>query len=170
MEFAAIGWGDDRSTVEEKLRTASFSIAGEEGGDVAFRGRVAGYDGEGWAYFAKGHAVKVVFIVRPPPNQVLGTYDGLRSWLVRDYGQTRHEVESYQAPYAAGDGRALEALRAGRAIIASAWKDGPESGRLSASDPGVILRVGSDLTVKLAYEGPGWTKEVARRRISRASG
>src|SRR5690242_8059807 len=91
FSFAGVRWGDSPTVVETKLRAEGFAIAGHDGADVAFRGRVAGYDGEGWIYFASGHAVKALFIVSPPPAQVMGTYDRLRSWVTRQYGSTRHQ-------------------------------------------------------------------------------
>jgi hypothetical protein len=166
LRFAGIVWGDSASTVERKLAAAGFTLAGVDAGDVGFRGRVAGYDGDGWIYFAKRAAVKALFVVRPAPEHLVGTYERMRIVLLREYGQTRHQLASYQAPYARGDGREVEALQGGKLALATAWKDGPDTGDLKADDPGIILRVTRDLKVYLSFEGPGWTAEAARRRAA----
>jgi hypothetical protein len=127
-------------------------------GDIAFHGRIAGHDGTGWVYLARGRAVKATFSIRTDPAQVLGTYDRLRSALVRQYGQTSHGAELFEAPFAQGDGRALEALGAGKGMIATAWRE-------EESDPnvGLVLMIGRDLAVKLSFEGPEWHAEAQRR-------
>jgi hypothetical protein len=164
MQFAGIVWGDTPAAVDTKLRAGGFTPADKDGEDIGFRGSFAGYEGTGWVYFAKGKAVKTIFVIRPAAEQVLPTYDRVRSWLTRQYGKTTHQMETYDAPYAKGDGRALEALREGKSFIGTAWREGPDTGPLDASSPGVILRAGKDLAVRLSYEGPGWSDEVKRRQ------
>jgi hypothetical protein len=164
MQFAGIVWGDTPAAVDAKLRANGFTPAGKDGEDIGFRGTFAGYDGEGWVYFAKGRAVKTTFVIRPAPDQVLAIYDRIRSYLARQYGKTPHALESFEAPYERGDGHELEALRAGKAFIGSAWREGPDAGPLVPSEPGVILRAGRDLDVRVSYEGAGWGDEVKRRQ------
>jgi hypothetical protein len=165
MRFAGIQWGDTPAAVDAKLRSHGFAPLARDGDDIGFRGRVAGYDGDGWVYFAGGHAVKTQFIIASTAARVLSTYDDVRRWVARQYGATRHQTEIYQPPYARGDGRTIEALQAGKVFIGSAWKDGPDTGPLEGSDPGIIVRATKELRVTVSFEGPGWTAE-ARRRIA----
>ena len=166
MRFADIAWGDSPRTVENKLRAAGFTPGEHDGDDVGFTGTYASYDGHGWVYMSRRRAVKVMFVIRPEPDQVLGAYDWIDRLLVRQYGRTPHRVESFMAPYASGDGRELEALRAGKATIAAAWKEGEDGTPLRAADPGVILRATSDLAVRLSYESAAWGAEAERRKAS----
>lgn len=166
LRFADITWGDAPATVERKLVAGGFTLAGTDNGDVGFRGRVASYDGDGWIYFARGHAVKALFVVRPAAPQVVGIYERMRAALLRQYGPTRHNLEAYAAPYARGDGHEADALRAGKLTLACAWRDGPDDGPLKGDDPGIILRATPEMSVKLSFEGPAWTAESARRRAA----
>lgn len=167
LRFADVTWGDAPATVERKLRAGGFAPGHiDDEGDMPFHGRVAGYEGDGWIYFANGRAVKTLFVVRPTPDQALGTYDRMRATLLREHGPTRHQVALYTPPFAKGDGHDLDAVRAGKLYIATVWRDGPDDRPLQGSDPGIILHVTRDLTVNLAFEGPGWTAETARRRAA----
>jgi hypothetical protein len=163
LQFAGILWGDTPKVVEGKLRSSGFDPAAKDGEDIGFRGRVAGYDGDGWIYFARGKAVKAIFIIRPEPEQVLGVYDRLRTQLSRQYGKPRTQLEAYRAPYAKGDGRETEALRTGFADIGTVWKEPTDTTPIKATDPGIILRAAKDMTVKLSFESVAWHDEMQRR-------
>ena len=158
-QFAGIRWGDDAKVVKEKLRAAGHAIEAVDEGDIAFRGRVSGYEGTGWVYFAGKGATKVTFTVRPAPNDVLDVYDRLRSAFLRQYGATPHVVERFDAPYAKGDGKAAEAIQLGHTFIATAWRENSEN-----AEVGFIILVTKDPGVRLSYEGPAWHAEAQRRR------
>lgn len=155
--FAGITWEDRQVTVERKLVAAGYALAGTDAGDLAFRGKLAGYDGEGWVYFAAdGKAAKVIFTVRPREERLLDTYDRMRRSLIRTYGDAKG-VEIFTPPYARDDGRTLEAIREGKAIIATAWK------LQARDDMGTLLQVRQELTIRASYEGPNWAAEIRRR-------
>ena len=158
LHFAGVGWGDPLATVQRKLHEAGHVVDGTDAGDIAFHGRVFGYAGTGWVYFARGAALKVTFSVRPQLADVLRTYDHLRSALRRQYGPTPHVAELFEPPFARNDGRELEGIPLGKVFLATAWREQPE-----VADVGLILLVTRELAVKLSYEGPGWTAEAQRR-------
>lgn len=165
MQFAEIRWGDTPATADAKLRAHGFKPIAHDGEDIGFHGRIAGHDGDGWIFFAGGHAVKAQFIVQSTPAQVIATYDDMRRWVTKQYGPTKHQLETYDAPYARGDGHEVDALQAGKVFLGTAWKDGDPTGALQGDDPGIIVRATKELRVTVSFEGPAWKAE-ARRRIA----
>ncbi|MEP6692934.1 MAG: hypothetical protein ABJD07_17385, partial [Gemmatimonadaceae bacterium] len=157
-EFARITWGDSPTVVKTKLKASGYILDGDDNGDIAFHGRSLGFDGTGWVYFAKGAAVKAIFVVRPGAEKALDTYDRLRKALTRAEGPSTYTLENEEAPFAKGDGRMLEAIAAGHGFLSCAWKVGPKD-----TDMGLVLITQKDASVKLSYEGPGWHDEFQRR-------
>ncbi len=157
-QFARITWGDTPAIVKSKLKANGYVVDADDNGDIAFHGRALGFDGTGWVYFAKGSAVKAIFVARPGAPHTLDCYDRMRKALVRSEGAPTYTLESEEAPFVKGDGRMIEAIAARKGFLSSAWKVGPKDTAM-----GLVLIAQKDASVKMSYEGPGWHDELARR-------
>ncbi len=161
LTFADIQWGDSLELARQKLTAAGYTIGGVDDGDLGFSGEFANTKGTGWVWLTheKSPLVqKVSFTVSPEEDDLFFAYDRVRRALIHTMGPTPHQTEIFEAPFSSGDGRANEALRAGKAIIGTFWREQEE-----IITVGCVMRITKELSIKIACEGPGWQAELARR-------
>lgn len=105
--------------------------------------------------------VKLRVYMNTEDADALSTYQTARAELIKQYGQPSETEEVFQAPYRKGDGKEIEAFRAGKAHLATHWLPGAGARARTAH---VSVAVTRELTVAVDYEGSAWEKESVRRR------
>ena len=110
-----------------------------------------------------GRLVKLRVYVNTEDPDALPVYEAARAELVKQYGAPTETEEHFQAPYRKGDGKEIEAFRAGKAHLRTYWVRNA-GGTGSARTAYVAVQVTRELTVAVDYEGAGWERESLRRR------
>jgi hypothetical protein len=161
LTFADIQWGDSIETARQKLAAAGFSVDGVDQGDIYFHGTFATYPITGWVWLTQEKhptVQKVSFPVIPEEPELFIAFDRVKRALVQKLGPTPHAHEMFEKPYVNGDGRVLEALREGKALIGMFWREHEDNIHV-----GCVFRITPDLQIKVSFEGPGWQEEIRRR-------
>jgi hypothetical protein len=160
FSLAGIPWGIAPDSVTSLVEPRGYNYnKTDEDGDMWFDGMVYRAPTRVFAFMADQRLVKFRMQIGTPDEDALDTYQTARAELVRMYGAPRETVEHYRAPYKKGDGKQLDAIREGKADISTYWIVGTGARQLH-----VLVRVTSELTVMVDYEGPAWDKENVRRR------
>jgi hypothetical protein len=110
---------------------------------------------------AERKLVKLRVYINTEDPDALRMYETARAELIKQYGQPSETEELYQAPYKKGDGKEIEAFRAGKAHLATHWLPGAGARARTAH---VSVQVTRELTVAVDYEGAAWERESLRRR------
>jgi len=76
-------------------------------------------------------------------------YDEVKRGLTETYGPPTYDIAEFTAPYARGDGREVEAIKAGKATFITGWEN-------TDSDGGMFLFLDRDADVAISWEAPGW--------------
>lgn len=158
ITFADIGWGESAASATRKLVAAGYAIDATDDGDIAFHGRFASYPATGWLWVGLGKVQKVSLTVTPGEADLLGALERVRGQLIQRLGPTPHMVEIFEKPFAKGDGKIFDAIRANKVILGGFWREQEDNIHV-----GCVLRVLPELTIKIAFEGPGWQAEIKRR-------
>ncbi|MFL5578706.1 MAG: hypothetical protein ACJ79S_22350 [Gemmatimonadaceae bacterium] len=160
FSFAGIPWGIPRDSVTALVEPRGYNFnRTDEDGDMWFDGVLYHAPARVYAFMADDRLVKFRVHIIAPDEDALSTYQSARAELIKQYGAPSETVEHYDAPYKQGDNRQLEALRKGKADIATYWPAGT-----GARKSYVSVRVTDKLTVVVDYEGPAWDRESVRRR------
>ncbi len=69
--------------------------------------------------------------------------------LIETYGPPTYDIAEFEEPYACGDGREVEAIKAGKATFITGWEN-------TNSDGGMFLFLDRDADVAISWEAPGW--------------
>jgi hypothetical protein len=102
--------------------------------------------------------VKFRVLINTPDANAVTTYQNARAELVKQYGQPRETIEEYEAPYAKGDNKQIQAFKDKKATMRTYWL--PTGSRTSR----VSIGVTPQLTVIVDYESSAWDRESVRRR------
>lgn len=89
----------------------------------------------------------------PPEVQFSATvaaYEEMKGALSGLYGEPSYDVVTFEAPYAQGDGREIEAVRAEKATYSAGWQNQGQEG-------GVFLYLDRDADVAVSWEAPEWS-------------
>jgi len=167
ISFADIPWGSDGATVKARLLERGFKFVQVDAeGDLQFNGTI---DGERAGLFAlrtkDDKLVKWIITIVPAERRALDFYRRLKRNLGDQYGTAAIDREVWSFPYADGGhvGQEDIAIRAGKGLLHAAWST-------ERALPAVVIEVTDRLLVTAAYEGPGWSEELNRRRANAAPG
>jgi hypothetical protein len=76
-------------------------------------------------------------------------YEEVKKGLLEAYGQPTLDVAEFEAPYARGDGREIEAIKNDKATFITGWENPGSTG-------GVFLFLDQDADIAISWEAPGW--------------
>ncbi len=76
-------------------------------------------------------------------------YEEVRKGLLNAYRQPTLDVAEFEAPYARGDRRVIEAIKKGKATFITVWENPGSTG-------GVFLFLDQDADIAISWEAPGW--------------
>lgn len=77
-------------------------------------------------------------------------FEEMKGALRELYGAPSYDIAEFEAPYARGDGRELEALRAEKATYSAGWQNSGQEG-------GVFLYLDRDADLAVSWEAPEWS-------------
>jgi hypothetical protein len=160
FSLAGIPWGISGDSVTSLIERRGYNFnRTDNDGDMWFDGVLYHSPTRLYAFMAEEQLVKFRVHIGSPDADVTTVYENARAELIRQYGRPRETIETYRAPYTKGDGKQLEAARAGKANIATYWVLNDR-----ARESVVAVRLTEELTVVVDYEGPTWQKESVKRR------
>jgi hypothetical protein len=152
--FGDLQWGSRPTAVREHLSSQGYRYQGQSvDGEEVFGGRLMGHPASVLPIYADDKLVRVLVVIRADANRSLATYRAAVEQLSSIYGPPDRQVESYESPYAAGDGQEEAAIATDKATIGAVWD---KAVRLTAV-------VQNDGQTAVAYDGPGWQADDARR-------
>ncbi|GAC1430812.1 MAG: hypothetical protein NVSMB68_03050 [Thermoanaerobaculia bacterium] len=155
FNFSDIPWNTPADTVMKKLKSAGFKqVRKDKAGDIGFRGSLLNHDAAGSAIFARGRLAKVV-VMMTTDELARETYSQVREVLVGKYGRPVRTVASFVEPFHEGDGYEAEAIRSGKGIFLTQWRDAGEI---------LTVNITANLTVAVSYESGEWPAELERRK------
>lgn len=154
--FSDIPWNTPGTAVQKKLTEAGFKVAkkADRAGDYAFRGMLLDHPATGIAAMADGKLARVVLTIVPTEEPVRDVYVQVRDAIEKKYGAPAKSVQRFLDPFHEGDGYEEEAIRAGKAVFATGWKDGDEA---------LVVSITPNLQVAVTYDSPEWPAEAAKR-------
>lgn len=82
-------------------------------------------------------------------------YEEVKRGLTETYGPPTYDIAEFGAPYALGDGREVEAIKAGKATFITGWEN-------KAGEGGMFLFLDQDADVAIFWEAPGWSTTLSR--------
>ncbi|HEX7421017.1 MAG TPA: hypothetical protein VF505_14100 [Thermoanaerobaculia bacterium] len=154
--FSDIPWNAPADSVVKKLKAAGFKqIKKDKQGDYSFGGDLLGHDAAGMAMFAKGRLVRVIVMLTTPEETIRETYSQVREVLLNKYGKPVRTLASFVEPFHQGDGYESEAIRSGKAIFLTQWRDDGQQ---------LLVNITSGLMIGVSYESPDWAAELERRK------
>jgi hypothetical protein len=161
--YNGIAWGSDRATVDKKLADVGLIFDKEDRSvsehvvQVLYKGQIAGEEAAAVASFDQGgkvHKIGVTFLTAD--EDCIPKFESVKAILVNKYGRPDVDIEHYDSPYEKGDGHQRTAIKLGLCTIAALWENDAKTS--------IGLTVNKDLTVSVAYEGPGWSDLVDKAR------
>ncbi len=157
--FADLAWGTSRETAKETLVAKGYSFVKEDSDhDLEFRNAILGQSAVVYLMFgAGGELVKAYVVLATPDEQARGVYQEMVGILSKKYGEPSRRVENYEAPYHKGDGLEDQAIKLGKASLATVWSPDPEE------NYGIVCGVTNELAVGVSYESRAWHAEYQRR-------
>jgi hypothetical protein len=157
LKFANLTWGTNSHEVRSKLVQQGFTkVSTDKDGDVRFEGKLLGYEMYGFGLFAEGGLAKVTVVLLVPDNKARDKYRELKQTLTEKYGSPAVTIENFQRPYYEGDGYEEQAIRLGKARLATLWEGDNKSG--------LVLEITEKLNLRFSYESPAWGVEAEKRR------
>jgi hypothetical protein len=155
--FADIPWGTSAAGVEKAITALGMKLQKKhDEGDAMYEGRLFDQDAFVLTMMSAKGLVKVEVGLGTPDDVAVGVYRNLVSTLTSKYGKPDESVETYEAPYAKGDGFETLAIQSGKATLKTVW--------LPQTAPSALLVTVTDkLLVRLVYESDDWAAESGRR-------
>lgn len=159
FSLAGIPWGISADSTTALISPRGYNYnKTDEDGDLWYDGMVYRTPTRIYGFMAGDQLVRFRMVLITPDETAITTYATARAELVKQFGVPKETIEEYEAPYARGDEKQIEAFRAEKATMRTYWL--PASGPMSL----VSIQVSEDLTVFVDYESAAWNKEMVRRR------
>lgn len=159
FSLAGVSWGIAPDSVTSLIEPRGYNFNRvDEDGDMWFDGMLFQTPTRLFAFIGTEKLVKFRMVILTEDEDALSMYQTARAELAKRFGPPKETIERYQAPYKKGEGE-LEAIRAGKATVATHWLP-PASSRMSH----VSVTVTDELVVVVDYESPAWERESLRRR------
>ncbi|HET7583484.1 MAG TPA: hypothetical protein VFK13_01165 [Gemmatimonadaceae bacterium] len=157
--FADLAWGSSRDSAKSALVAKGYTFVEEDSDhDLQFRTTVLQQLTAVYLMFnPHGELVKVYVVLATPDAAARGVYKQMVDVLSDKYGDPTMRVENFEAPYQKGDGSEDEAIKAGKATLATIWTPKAKVGY------GISCRVTVNLAVGVSYEPSTWHEEFERR-------
>jgi hypothetical protein len=160
FSLAGVPWGIAADSVTTLVEPRGYNFNRvDEDGDMWFDGMLFQTPTRLFAFIGTERLVKFRMVILTEDEDALSVYQTARAELAKQFGAPRETVERFQAPYRKGDNKEMEAIRSGKATVATYWLP-PASARMSH----VSVSVTDELVVVVDYEGPAWERESLRRR------
>jgi hypothetical protein len=154
--FADLPWGASGATVKKTLSAKGYRFEAKVGDvDQNWKGTVAGHETAISCVFnPQGELVSVLLWIEPDRGSYWRVYREMVDSLTVKYGAPTTVMDRFDYPFQDGgdDNRDL-ALHSGKAHFASWW----------GSDTQLMVGLTKKETILIAYCGPGWPAESARR-------
>ena len=161
-QFSLVGvpWGVGADSLTTLIEPRGYNYnRTDEDGDLWYDGMLFQTPTRIYAFMADQRLVKFRVLINTPDEDALTMYQRVRAELVKQFGAPEETVEEYQAPFRKGDGKELQAIQSGKALVRTHWLPGA-----SSRIPFVSVTVTSRLVVVVDYDSAQWEKESIRRR------
>jgi hypothetical protein len=156
LHFADMVWGSSRAAVSAQLEKQGFTnVKTDKNGDISFDGSLSEHKAHGFAWFAKDDLAKVTVHILVRNQKARETYQQLRESLIEKYGTPTDTYEFFERPYYDGDGYEEQAVRVGKGHFHTFWRTNNQI---------LAVSITKQLNLRVAYEGPIWSKEFERRQ------
>ena len=124
--FKGVQLGTDKDNFKSLLVLEEFEFIGDEIEDqiMGFEGRFMGEDCTILLQYTANHKVFKVTVILPGMlswNSITTEYSKIKAALAEKYGPAIGEVENYEWPYSKGDGMEWNAVKYGKALIATVF-------------------------------------------------
>jgi hypothetical protein len=161
--FADIPWNSNVSLVKDALVSKGYTFVKKDvDGDLIFEKQAFGYKSRFMALLSPENGlVKWSISIPTPDPKAFDAYDVVVAQMQRKYGKPDFSLENYESPYEKGDGYEEQAVKLGKATIATVWKN--------TGEDGVGVQISENLAVIIFYESRFWIKEADRRGAFEAS-
>ncbi|MPY68269.1 hypothetical protein F8S09_16555 [Deinococcus sp. SDU3-2] len=167
FQFQDLPWQSHRADAHRSMLQRGFQFIREGAyGDGLYQGSLHGEPARvTLKYNVLGRLVGVDARVRPAEAHLLSAYETVKAALIQAYGLPVYSQYAYRSPYREGDGRELDALKRGHALIDTVWYD--QNDLKDVDRTGAQLEVVrgpfSQLEIQLFYLIDAWTQEYQRR-------
>jgi hypothetical protein len=162
FSLAGIPWAISADSVTDHMSPRGYNYnKADNDGDLLYDGILYRTPTRIFAFMGQQKLVKFRVVINTPDEKAIAMYQTARAELVKQYGQPKETIEEYEAPYAKGDTKQLEAFRDRKAVMRTYWL--PSGSRTSL----VSVEVAPTLAVLVDYESPAWDRESVRRRQGR---
>jgi hypothetical protein len=159
FSLAGIPWGITTDSLSALMSPRGYNYnKTDKDGDALYDGVLYRTPTRVFAFMAQQKLTKFRVVINTPDEKAIAMYNNARAELVKQYGPPKETIEEYEAPYAKGDNKQLQAFRDQKAAMRSYWL--PSGSRTSL----VSIMVSSNLAVLVDYESTGWDRESVRRR------
>jgi hypothetical protein len=163
FSLQGVPWGIPADSVTSLIEPRGYNFNRVDGdGDLWFDGILFRSPTRIYAFMGEERLVKFRVVIGSDDEDALSVYQSARAELIKQYGRPKETTEEFEPPYRKGDGKELEAIRAGKATFHTYWQVGA-----GARANHVSIHVTEALAVAVDYDGPMWQRESLRRRKSR---
>ena len=160
FHFAGLQWGSGPDVVKAALASQGLAyVAADSVGDLSFSGQIIGRNATALAWMSQGRLVRLDVRFAPAPHTALPIYREVRYALLDKYGPPSKSTETFDPPYAFGDGKEDEALAKEKGHFIAMW--GASGGNIGQS---LLLFIDTRPAVVLLYASPEWNAEEQRRK------
>jgi hypothetical protein len=162
--FADIAWGTPGDQVVKLLSARGLKLEKQDSdGDYQFNGTLFDQRAVVFAMMSPTQGlVQVQIVLGTPDHKAFPTYRDVVDTISKKYGPPQN-IETFTQPYFKGDGYEEQAVRLGKATIASLWN------RKDPTSTALVIKVTEELSVGLYYESGNWPAELERRKKKAAS-